>query len=77
MIDSYYKTHKFFKMEKTPKGTSWGSEEADMCKRYLGENDPNELLITRKWFTGWDGIYIRLDCLDNELVTWFTLKAKA
>ena len=77
MIASFSKTHKFFKIEKTPKRTIWGSEEANMCRQYLGENNPNELLKTRKWFTSWDGIYIRNDCLNNELVTWFTLKAKA
>ena len=76
-MNLYEKTHRLFKIEKTPKGTIWGSEEADMCKQYLGENTPNELLQTRKWFTSFDGIYIRNDCLNSELVTWFALKAVA
>lgn len=69
-------THRLFKFAKTPKLTVWGSEEADMCKRFLGNTEPNEYLFKRKWFTDPEGIYIRHDCLDNELVTWFALKSE-
>jgi hypothetical protein len=73
---NYKETHKFFRIDLTNKDVIWGSEEADMCKQHLGENDPFELLQNRTWFTVPDGIYIRNDCLDSKLVTWFALKNK-
>jgi hypothetical protein len=72
----YEKTHRFFKINHTSKGFVWGSEEIDMCRQYLGDNSLNDYLQDRKWFSASDGIYIRHDCLHNELVTWFLLKAQ-
>lgn len=76
-MNIYDKTHTLFKVAKVSKDTVWASEEADMCRQYLGENDPMQALQFRKWFTTFNGIYIRNDCLNNELVTWFALKDQA
>jgi len=76
VMSLYDKTHTLFRIKLTVKDTIWGSEEIDMCKQYLGNTDPNQLLQLRKWFTCFDGIYVRNDCLNNELASWFALKAK-
>ena len=72
----YDKTHRLFKINFTTKGVLWGSEESDLCRKYLGDNNLNDLLQNRKWFTCFEGIYIRHDCLNNELVSWLALKDK-
>lgn len=72
----FNETHRFFKIELTGKDTIWGSVEADMCKQHLGDTDPNSWLVNRKWFTAPDGIYVRKDCLNNKLVTWFALRSE-
>jgi hypothetical protein len=72
----YSETHRLFKIEKQPISDSvWGSEEADMCKKHFGNDHTiNEPLHKRKWFSSFDGIWIRNDCLDNEVATWFALR---
>jgi hypothetical protein len=76
MNEFFTRTHEFFRIDLTNKETVWGSEEADMCRHYLGDNPLLEPLQNRTWFTAPDGLYIRRDCLKNELATWFALKNK-
>lgn len=75
---SFEDTHRFFKFKHTAKEnfSVWGSEEIDMCRQYLGDNNINELLIKRKWFSDPEGLWVRLDSLDDVLVTWFSLRSQ-
>lgn len=51
------------------------SEAIALCRETLGNNDPYQRLQYRKWFTLPDGeIYIRHDCLDHAIITFFALK---
>ena len=70
----YSKTHRFFKFKHVPKSFVWGSEEIDLCRAHIGDNSINKPLVQREWFSDPEGVWIRFDCLDNEIVTWFALK---
>lgn len=74
----YSKTHRFFRFEHTPRDfpSIWGTQEIDMCRKHIGDNDPNQVLQLRKWFSSPEGVWVRHDCLDNSLITWFALKGK-
>ena len=69
----YKKTHKFFVINKT-----WTDQrecqEILFCKEYFGDNDPYQVLEDRPWFTSYNGIWIRNDCVDSAIVTWFGLR---
>jgi len=71
----YSKTHQFFKFQHVPKDFAWGSEEIDLCRKHIGDNRIMMPLQDRKWFSSPEGVWIRHDCLDNEIVSWFALKA--
>jgi hypothetical protein len=71
----YSKTHLFFKFQHVPKDFMWGSEEIDLCRKHIGDNRIMMPLVERKWFSSPEGVWIRHDCLDNEIVSWFALKA--
>lgn len=73
----YNKTHKYFKFKHIPKDFIWGSEEIDLCREHIGDNNINKLLVEREWFSDPEGVWIRHDCLNNEIVTWFALKDQA
>ena len=48
-----------------------------LCREHLGDNDPYELLQNRKWFTfPSNEIWIRNDCVDSTIVTFFALQQK-
>lgn len=72
---TYWSTHQFFPVAKTY-NSAWLCQEAEFCKQYFGDNDPYQLLQHRAWFTGPDGVWIRLDCVDSTIATWFALKAR-
>jgi hypothetical protein len=75
VVMTYKATHRFFKVAFTSKKYSiWGYEELELIRQHLGDNNPNEVLQFRSWFTDIGGIWIRHDCLNNELVTWLALK---
>jgi len=69
----YKKTHKFFAINRTLAGPQ-ECQEILFCKEYLGDNDPLQLLQHRPWFTSYNGIWIRNDCLDSAIATWFGLR---
>ena len=71
----YTKTHQFFKFQHSPKDFMWGSEEIDLCREHIGDNRIMMPLQDREWFSSPEGVWIRHDCLNNEIVTWFALKA--
>ena len=70
---SYENTHTFFK---TGKHWTHGTtcDEIILCREQFGDNDIAQALHLRPWFTDYEGVWIRKDCLDDKLVTWFTLK---
>ena len=70
----YSNTHRFFKFQHTPTDFVWGSEEIVLCRAHLGDNRITMPLQDRKWFSAPFGVWIRHDCLDNEIVTWFALR---
>jgi hypothetical protein len=71
----YSKTHRFFKFQHVPKEFVWGSEEIDLCRLHIGDNRIMMSLVDREWFSSPDGVWIRHDCLDNQIATWFALRA--
>jgi len=71
----YSNTHRFFKFNHTPKGSVWGSEEIELCRLHIGDNRITMPLQDREWFSASDGVWIQHNCLNNEIATWFALKA--
>ena len=71
----YSNTHQFFKFNHTPKGSVWGSEEIELCRLHIGDNRITMPLQDREWFSAPDGVWIQHNCLNNEIATWFALKA--
>jgi hypothetical protein len=71
----YSKTHRFFKFQHVPKEFVWGSEEIDLCRLHISDNRIMMPLVDREWFSSPDGVWIRHDCLDNQIATWFALRA--
>lgn len=75
----YSETHRLFKGIRTSTDIEknvWYSSEAELFRECLGDNDPYELLQNRKWFTSFEGVYVRHDCLDHALITFLALKAQ-
>jgi hypothetical protein len=68
-VNAFYKeTHSVFDCSSI-------SEAIALCRENLGDNNPYELLQKRKWFTFPGGeLYIRKDCLDHSIITFFALK---
>jgi hypothetical protein len=71
----YNKTHTYFKMHRDWNHDSLSWPDIEMLRDKLGDNNPMQVLQERKWFTWQDRIWIRKDCLDNNIATWFALKA--
>lgn len=77
LSELYEKTHQRFSVP-----LDWDRETETwpavaLCREYLGDNDPYELLQNRKWFTfPGNEVWIRRDCLDSIPATWFGLQNK-
>lgn len=72
-VDTVYnKTHKFFAVNKPWTESGW--TEIQYCREYLGDNNPFQPLQDRPWFTSYNGIWVRNDCVDPAIVTWFGLQ---
>lgn len=57
----------------------WTGQPWDLIsnlRENLGDNDPMEPLQNRRWFTDYNGVWIRRDCIDTSLVTYFALTDK-
>ncbi len=70
---NYKDTHKFFAIRKTWINSN-ECQEIEFCRQYFGDNNPRQLLQHRPWFTTYNGIWIRNDCVDSAIVTWFGLR---
>ena len=46
----------------------------ELCRQELGDNDINQPLQDRPWFTSYNGVWIRRDCT-HRLETFLALKA--
>jgi len=80
MTETNKVTHKRFQL-KLHDGNMW--EIIKLLREHLGDNDPLMLhqwidplmpKTERKWFTSGYDVWIRFDCLDESVVSWFVLR---
>ena len=73
----YEDTHRCFKVATDWDHSTRSWPAAEMCRKYLGDNDPYQRLQDRAWFTFPEGeVWIRHDCLDSVPATWFGLTVR-
>jgi len=71
MTETNKVTHKRFQL-KLHDGNMW--EIVKLLRQHLGDNDPLMPRAKRRWFTSGYDVWIRFDCLDESVVSWFVLR---
>jgi len=72
-MTGYRQTHKRFALD-TNHTDMW--EMIKLLRKNLIDNDPLMPRAERQWFTSGYEVWIRLDCLDNPIVTWLMLQTR-
>lgn len=72
----YQDTHRFFAIDIHWDHSSKSWPIVEMCRQSLGDNNITQALQNRPWFTTYNGVWIRHDCLTDSLASWLVLKSK-
>lgn len=71
----YDETHRFYRLHLDWDGETNTRPIVEFCRQELGDNNINERLELRPWFTCYNGIWIRRDCV-SLIETFIALQAQ-